>query len=29
MPIDPKTPSQGNGEYNCLSVAGHVIGDEK
>ena len=29
MPIDPKTPSRGYGEYKCLSMVGHVTGDEK
>ena len=29
FPIDPNTTSLGNGEWNCLSVVGHVTGDEK
>ena len=29
VPNDPNTSSLGNGEYNCLIVVGHVIGDGK
>jgi len=29
FPTDPNTTSLGNGEWNCLSVVGHVIGDKK
>ena len=29
LPIDPITTSLENGEWNCLSVVEHVIGDEK
>ena len=28
FPTDPKTTSLENGEWNCLSVVGHDIGDE-
>ena len=27
--MDPNTLSLGNGEENCLSEVGHVIGEEK
>ena len=29
VPIDPKTLSRENVEANCLSLVGHVTGDEK
>ena len=29
LPIDPNITSLGKGEWNCLSVVGHVTGDEK
>ena len=29
VPIDPKTLSRENVEENCLSLIGHVTGDEK
>jgi hypothetical protein len=29
FPTNPNIASLGNGEWNCLSVVGHVTGDEK